>query len=164
MAAVIYGTATGFDTYVEDRGYTVPAGDTDTALIRATDYIDAKYGMRFSGTKTGGRAQERQQPRTGQTDSSGEAIDEDEIPVEVINATYEAALLELASPGVLQKSINPAGVIKRVAVEGAVEVEYANTEAHDQVIEYPIIDGILATLLSTNVDYGSGLFGRASRV
>lgn len=163
-----YGTDTDFEAYVLATGRTAAdpnSPDTvEAARVRASMWIDARYGARFSGKKTDGRDQERAQPRTGQIDAEGLEIDEDEVPIEVEYATYEATLLELASPGSLQPTVTPAKNIKKVSVEGAVSVEYANTGTSDQLPVITIIDGILAPLLDTNFDYSSGLFGTTFRI
>lgn len=162
--ANFYGTEAGFETYNEAMGYTVVAGDVNPALQRASTWIDANYGLRFPGYKTGGRSQVRAWPRTGATDAEGEAIETDEIPFEVENATYEAARQELSLPGSLQPVVNPSKTIKKVSVEGAVSVEFANTDNYDQQPVLTIIDGILAPLISSQINYSSGLFGTADRI
>lgn len=113
------------------------------------------------------RTQLRAWPRIGAVyDLGGGVVDpigNDEIPVEVAQATYEAVLQELISPGSLQPVVAPNRTIKKVKVEGAVDVEFANTDNYDQVPVLTSVEGILVPLLS-NVNYGSGLFARAYRV
>lgn len=163
--ATFYGSESNFETYAEERGYTISDGDIEPALLRASIWVDSKYGSRFIGTKTGGRDQERAWPRTGAYDAEGNELDDAEVPNEIVFATYEAARQELSSPGSLLPVVTPGKAIKKVSVEGAVSVEYANTGAADQLPSLPIVDGILSTLFSaSNVDNSLGLFGVASRV
>jgi len=159
-----YGTEAGFETYLEERGYIQPDGDVEPALVRASTWLDATYGMQYSGYKTDGRSQLRAWPRTNATDSENISIETDDIPIEVEHATYEAARQELTTPGSLQPIVNPSKTIKKVSIEGAVSVEYANTDNYDQVPLLTIIEGLLAPLLGKTVNYASGLFGVNYRV
>jgi hypothetical protein len=145
-----YGDDAGFTVWATAAGYTVPAGTVAAARQRGSLFIDGNYGARFPGTPTGGLEQEREWPRTGASDRYGNAIDAATIPTRVINASYEAALRELQSPGSLAPDITPGKVKKRVKVEGAVEVEYAvgqGTAAEQQPV-ITVIDGLLAPLLT----------------
>jgi len=142
--ATSYASEDDFDTYTEDRGYTVTVGDTEAALIRATQILDATYRREFPGSRTNGRAQALEWPRTGATDFNGDDIDEDEVPIEIIEATCELALRELASPGSTMPDLDRGGTVHRVRA-GSVEVEYgANASA---TTTFQLIDGILAPLI-----------------
>lgn len=138
--------------YATARGLTFPATPEDkaeAALRRATSYIDNIYRTRFPGQRKKFREQGLEWPRVGVVDMNGFAVSSDEIPIEVIRATCEAAVRELASPGSLTPDVTPGKVKKRVRVEGAVEVEYAvgaGDVASQQPIS-PLIDGILAALI-----------------
>lgn len=103
-----YGTVDGADSYHTARANTdwtdEPSSPPDAkvaALLRATQYIDGYYRTRFPGRKTAGRAQALEWPRINARDIDGNELADDEIPVEVVHATYEAALRELVSPGIL---------------------------------------------------------------
>lgn len=144
-----YGTDEGFTTWASELGHAVPAGTISAARQRGSLFVDGTYGPRFSGTPTGGAEQEREWPRTGAVDRYGNAIDPATVPTRVVNASYEAALRELQSPGSLAPDVTPGKVKKRVKVEGAVEVEYAvgkGTAAEQQPV-ITVIDGLLAPLL-----------------
>lgn len=171
-----YGTVEGFTAYTSARGIDVwsftvflagvaveVSNTTITAaLVRASAYIDMRYRTRFWGTKTGGRAQVLAWPRYGAYDAAGTAFDDDETPIEVEYATYEAALRELAAPGSLMPDVITGKIKKRVRVEGAVEVEYAvgSGGAASQMPVIGIIDGILAPLIGAAP---SPYFGTAIR-
>lgn len=86
------------------------AGDADAqeaALRRATMWVDGTYRARFPGTRTDGRDQLLEWPRTGASDVYGTAIPNDEIPREIVNATAEAAVREATTPGGLMPDVTP---------------------------------------------------------
>lgn len=163
----IYGTRADADAYHTARGNSGWTGENaakDAALERATDYIDGRYRWRlasgrwqsmFRGERTGGRAQDREWPRTGATDYEGNAIADDEVPVEVRNATYEAALRELQTPGSLSPDFVPSGQVVKEKV-GPIEVGYAVPQATANSLPnrpvIPAIDEILAPLLFRPAD------------
>lgn len=146
-----YGDDDGFTAYAAAAGYTVPTGTIAAARQRGSVFIDGLYGIRFTGTPTGGAAQEREWPRTGATDRYGNALPSDEVPVRVVNASYEAALLELQNPGSLSVVTSGTSLVKSERVEGVITVEYAvseNTNLMDKAAPFStLIDGILAPLL-----------------
>lgn len=138
-----------------NAGWTGADSLKESALRRATTWIDAAFGARFRGVKTGGRAQSLAWPRTGATDAAGEAIGADEIPVEIQRATFEAALREIMTPGSLAPDIVPVtttgGAVKRIRKQvGPLETETEYTEgATTGPTEpiFPVIDGLLGGLL-----------------
>ena len=146
-----YGDDDGFTAYMTANGYTVPEGSIPAARQRGSAYIDAAYGARFTGVPTGGVEQERAWPRTGAT-AFGTALASDIIPVRVVNASYEAALIEMREPGSLSAIISGTSLIKRERVDGAVEVEYAVSDKTDlATAAQPIvtaIEGMLAPLVT----------------
>jgi hypothetical protein len=149
--ADFYGTIADADAYYSARlnaGWTGEDTAKTAALIRASSWIDATYGARFGGIRTGGREQLLAWPRTNACDGSGEAINSDAVPIEVERAVYEAALRELTAPGSLSPDIIPGSIKKRVRVEGAVEIEYAAGRAKDMMPILAAVDGLLAPLLS----------------
>jgi hypothetical protein len=158
----IYGTLADANTYHTARGNTAWTG-TDAvklaALERATDYIDGRYRWllpsgrwesMFPGERTDGRAQEREWPRTDAEDYDGNAIPDDEVPVEVENATYEAALRELVTPGSLSPDFVPSGQVIKEKV-GPIEVGYASPQATANQLPnrpiIPVIDEIIAPVV-----------------
>ena len=161
-----YGSVAAADAYHTARGNTAWTGTNDVktaALVRASAYIDGRYRFRlasgrwqsmFKGTKTGGRAQELEWPRTGATDYEGSEIPSNEIPREVEQATYEAALRELVSPGSLSPDFTYSAQVTREKV-GPIEVQYAESQAsgtpNRPVI--PAIDELLGPLLFQPYDY-----------
>jgi len=99
-----YGTDSGFADYAAANGYEVPAGTVAAARLRGSVYLDGHYYQRFPGEPTGGVDQERSWPRKSATDRFGNAINPDAVPARVVSASYEAALIELRTPGFFSKT------------------------------------------------------------
>ncbi len=93
------------------------------ALWRSIGLNLASVGRRATGF-----AQERAWPRTGAITQWGEAIGEADIPAAIVNASYEAAFLELTSPGSLSPVVTGSSQVKREKV-GSLEVEYAGSSS-----------------------------------
>jgi hypothetical protein len=74
---------------------------TEIAARQRGSLVIDRYEPRFNGHRIGGYAQERAWPRTGASTYYGEAIPPTEVPVPIINASYEAAFLELTNPSSL---------------------------------------------------------------
>lgn len=128
-----YGTDQSFRDYAEATGYVIPDGTTDPQIAAARQrgsLVIDRYEPKFSGRRTGGYAQERAWPRTGATTYYGEAIPSNETPVAIINASYEAAFLELTNPGSLSPVVTGTQTVKREKI-GQLEVEYATTSSTD---------------------------------
>lgn len=127
------------------------AGDPKGALIRASAWIDAAFGPKFTGAKVKGRAQGLAWPRSGATDAAGDAVAADAVPVEVRKATAEAALRELAAAGSLAPDVaaGPAVKRERKKLSGMEkEIEYAVADgARPPAPWFPAIAGILAPLI-----------------
>ncbi|SDT52679.1 DnaT-like ssDNA-binding protein [Pseudomonas prosekii] len=167
-----YGTVAEADAYHQARANVGWTGDDvakQAALIRASVYIDGKYQAQstcgrweslFSGTKTGGRAQPLQWPRTGATDNEGHAIPPNEVPIEIEQATYESALREIAVPGSLSPDYVASGAIKRQKVD-VLEIEYQTASTGSGVPTRPVItvvDELVAPLLGCKTACGIAVF------
>jgi hypothetical protein len=154
-----YANRSMASTYVIDRALTFSGTNEalDAALIRGTEAIDGMFGARFPGWRTFLREQLTAWPRTDAYDSEDNLIDTDEIPVEVINASIEAAVRELATPGSMQPDLARGGAIKRVKA-GSVEVEYA--DAADVTTTWSKIEQMLAPILGATVFAGSARTAR----
>ncbi len=138
-----YITETDLSNYADDRSITLAAGDAEGASIRGTQFIET-YRPRFVGYRTHGRDQGLEWPRTGVLDAQYFPINGNEIPIEIKQATCEAAIRELENPGSMLADLERGGAIKLLKA-GSVEIEYgANAAA---VTTYRIIDGILSGLL-----------------
>lgn len=163
--ASFYGSAMGFITYCSERGYAAPTDvlEIEAKLIIASEWIDAIYRSNFPGIKTDGREQEREWPRRGAYDIYYYDIPVDEVPREVIFATYEAALREFDSPGALSKDYTPSKY-KSAAVSGAVSVTYATFDnVREAQTKFAKVAEWIAPILITNAD-SSNLVGSAFRI
>jgi hypothetical protein len=160
-----YGTVAGFRTYFTARGTDVSAYSDDAAVLAAltvaSSWLDARYRDGFPGWKVGLRPQILEWPRVGGLDIYGYSIDQSAPPLEVQNATYEAALRQLQSPGSLSKDFTP-NKYEQARVEGAVNVKYVQyTAASDVQTQLAIVDQILAPILTGGVS--NSLSGCVSR-
>jgi len=152
-----YASEDDFGTYCDDRGITPASGDAESALIRATQWIDDTYRSRFPGTRVNGRDQALEWPRAAAYDASGFLIDEDEVPTEIVKATCEAALRELTEAGSLAPDLDRGGQIKEWQA-GSVRIVYGANASAETVFQ--AIDGILSGILTGS---SSGLFATAVR-
>lgn len=168
-----YGTVGEADAYHAVRANTAWTGDEvvkQAALIRASAYIDGKYQSQtscgrwesmFTGSKSGGRAQTLQWPRKNAFDSDGEAIPDTEVPVEIRNATYEAALREIVTPGSLSPDYIASTAIKRQKVD-VLEIEYQAPAAVDGSVPtrpiVTVVDELVAPLLRNTRLCGVAVF------
>ena len=161
----IYGTLAASNTYHADRG-NVAWGDAESddllnaALLRASEWIDARYSSRFEGWKTGRRSQVRSWPRSAAYDVEGEPIPSDEIPDEIERATYEAALRELITPGSLSPDVTPGQRVRSTSeavgpLKEATEYVVAGDAIDAQRPVLTIVEGILAPLIraKSNVSF-----------
>lgn len=149
---MIYGSVADFRDYHSSRGRDLLATWDDTyleaALLVASEWIDNRYGDSFAGYPTGGYTQPRQFPRTSSMTNTYPVyvFGNFEIPVEVVNATYEAALREATEKGCLTKDYTPSEY-KSVSVDGAVAVEYAMISDNGMLqLQIPIVERILSPL------------------
>lgn len=148
-----YGTVEDFADYIEARGGDIPTDDTDemeAALLVASEWIDGVYGPSFSGFKTGGFPQEREWPRQAAYTNTYPQYNflTDEIPDRLKNATYQAAIRQLNSPGCLLVDYTP-NKYKSVSVDGAISVDYVDfIQSSDIQIQISAIDQLLAPLLN----------------
>ncbi|TEB83700.1 DnaT-like ssDNA-binding protein [Pseudomonas aeruginosa] len=152
-----YGTVAGADAYHQARGNAAWAAaaeaDKEAALARASAYIDGLGTQQpvsgcvlvFPGKKAGGRAQALQWPRAGAVDRDGGPIPADEVPREVEQATYEAALRELLKPGSLNPDYVATTAVKRAKV-GPLETEFFGPTDGDEQPNKPFV-GIINDLL-----------------
>ncbi len=118
-------------TYAADRGTTVadePA--TEQALVRASDYVTFNYIVRFMAGY----------------DEASENVDA---------ATYEAALLELATPGFFSKTFTPAEQKVLTEVKGIKWTLIGNASGVDAAA--PVSTKIEA-MLRPYLDRGAGVF------
>lgn len=140
-----YGSVGEADTYHSDFGNTdwaaAVTADKESAMRRAAVALDGKYRNRWPGTRTNGRSQARDWPRTDAVDSDGEEIDSASIPTEVKYAQYEMALAELTEPGVLSPRLSRSEVVRSEKV-GPISTEYAVSDNVSTFDAYPTLASV----------------------
>lgn len=160
-----YATAEQVAAYATARGLTfIPDAMGDAAILRATTWLDGAYQARFPGVRTHGRQQGLQWPRKHASDAEGGAIAPDEVPTEIIAASCEAAIREMAAPGALSPIVTPGKIMSAASVTGAVSVQYkagGGVDGQRQVLT--AIDDILAPLIGPRPNPASAIVGEASR-
>lgn len=161
-----YVTLAECSAYHEEMGNTAwasavasPDSARITAIIRACRAIDRLYGKKFTGYPKNYGTQAMQWPRSAAVvvmdnagsvsteyglSSFGTPVADTLIPAEVKQACYEAALVELASPGDMTPSLDRGGKISSVSA-GAVSVTFEDG-ATPMTIR-TAIEGILRPLL-----------------
>lgn len=142
-----YVTVSELETYASERGVTLNAsteGDKEVLLIKAMDYIGAKYGDRFKGTKVS-RTQPLHWPRAG-VYIDGYLQPSNEIPRNLEYGQLAAAVEADSGTDLLP---NPTAPIKRERVEGAVEVEYFNPGKVMPVSAFASADALLNVLATS---------------
>lgn len=159
----MYGSYAGFIAYHTERGRDVAdyeASQVNPALLVSSEWLDNTYRATLPGHKTGGAAQVAEWPRTGVVDCYGYAVSSATVPDAIERATYEVALRVLKDREVLSPDVAP-NKYKRVSIEGAVSVDYADTSGGLQT-QMPIVGQILSGLLWQNART-SVVSGRVSR-
>lgn len=156
--ADFYGTVAGFKAYWTARGDAVALatadGDILIALLIASEWLDAAFRSQFAGLKSGGRAQIREWPRSAVTDIYGYSVASDVPPREIENATYEATLRQLKTPGIFFRDYSPSKY-RNVSITGALSVEFAVGSAFEFQTQMPAIAAILVPILTSNASFSS---------
>jgi hypothetical protein len=165
-----YGTDEQFTQWMSDNGYALPEGAPSVAVLRqrGSVYIDGLYsgvagshtGVRFMGTPTEGYLQERAWPRTGVI-VGGQAVPSDVIPLAVIQASFEAAIVEANEPGSLSVTTSASQRVTRERVEGAVDIQYADPGSDVALDATPVLTavcGLLKPFLISDVKVSLGLW------
>ena len=152
------------DAYAAARGLTFPISPTapaEQALRRATEWIDGAYRTRFPGFRKQLRVQALEWPRRGAYDIHGYPIGENELPRELKAATIEAAVRELASPGVLTPDVTP-GKLKSSVTVDSISVTYAlgTGGVQEQRLVMTVVEQIMSALLCSSP---SPMFGSTER-
>jgi hypothetical protein len=168
---MFYGNAADFLDYHTSRGRDIPGTwDNDyieSALLVASEWLDAQYANSWIGTPTAGFEQVRQWPRTDATITKAPeyTFPDNAIPERVINATYEAAFRQATNQGSLTVDFSPLKY-KSARVEGAVAVEYnllLNNSTESQ-IQITTVQNLMSPLLTSGAVNHASFSGEAVRV
>ncbi len=158
-----YASSDDLDTYCGNNGVTLASSDGDTidaSLIRASAALDGSYRMVYPGYRTLGRQQGLEWPRTAAYDYEGLVIGTNEVPREIIAATCEMAIHEVAVPGSMAPDLAAGGFIRALRA-GSVSIEYTGAGYEAQPI-ITTINHILSSLIgSTSSLAFSGTTSRA---
>lgn len=151
-----YGSAEGYRLYEKARGRNVPEAledaDIESALLVASEWLDDLYREEFIGYKKDSKTQVREWPREDAQVCYFPyfAYEDDEIPVEVIDSTYEACRRDLEKPGCLAQDYQPQ-LYGSVAVEGAVSVTYKNEAGAEYVqLQIPAVERRIKRVLTNS--------------
>lgn len=145
-----YASVAIADSYFNSRGVSnwFGANGQTSALIRSTDYIELKYSSRFLGQKATGD-QSLSFPRI----NSG-IWDSNEIPINLIWACCEYALIALTSDLLLTSQLNSNGLLtyKKREKVGPIETEFALPgigigSKVENFKAYPKADLLMSTLI-----------------
>ncbi len=148
-----YASLEEADTYHSLRGNSLWTGEDsvkEAALIRATSSIDGMYARYWPGTRAT-KEQALDWPRVDAYDRDGYL--ETGLPRQVVNATIEAALIELQTPGTLTSELDRGGAIKREKV-GPIETEYMDSS--NSRTKYPAIENYLFRFIKSYVSVRRG--------
>lgn len=167
---MFYGNVDDFKEYFTLRGKVVPEdwdnSKIESALLVSSEWLDHQFENSWIGYKIDFN-QERSWPRQSAVVQSFpyHVYKTDEIPEQVIKATYEAAFRELTKQGSLQVDFTP-NKYKYVSVEGAISVQYNSfSYASDVQTEIPVIEDLMSILTdSTKSGAFSSVSGKVSRV
>ena len=168
---MFYGNATDFEKYLTDRGREFSAQwsdeDIEAALLVVSEWLDSQYDDIWIGYKVT-FDQERAWPRQSAMVLSypSYTYKTNEIPQQVIYATYEAAQRELNNKGCLSPDYQPTPY-NSVSIYNAVTVEYSTTvsSAGDIMTQIPAIQNLMSSLIDPQKSSGgNGLCGKAVRV
>ena len=142
VQAAAYHTARGNSTWTGTDAL------KEAALIRATQWLDGRYGPRWPGIRWKLRLQALDWPRVYVQDRDGSLVDGITVPVEVINATCEAALRELVSPGSLSPDVTPGTAKVLTEVKGIKWTPLrASAGVNDMTLTITAVDRALAPLI-----------------
>lgn len=161
-AADSYATTAQADVYADNVGASswdaLAQAEKEAALRRATSWLDATYGQLFGGVRANGGGQSLEWPRVGAQHRAGHVIASDVIPVEVLSACSQAAILEGQAPGQLAASAASAGTQEDRIKIGPIEVELSDSDRNAAFQKFrgpPSVELLLAGLISAAGSAGS---------
>jgi len=164
-----YATIETINAYAVKHGASFPITGSDgpstaaaiaaaeAAARRATAWLDGEYGARFIG-EPASASQALEWPRKDAW-YRGDELPDNTIPQKIVEATAEAAIRELAEPGIMSPDLDRGGRVKSESVDGAIAITYMDGAPAETT--FTAIDGKLRGLIR---EAARGLtFGRAVR-
>lgn len=127
------------------------------ALRQATTFLDYRYGNRWHGLRATSE-QSLDWPRSWASDSAGNDIASDEIPVRLARACAVAALLHVRGETLLPTTETSADIDSESNTVGAVSRSVTYRGGKPSQTKFPIVDRILA---SAGLIGGGGGWGSA---
>lgn len=136
-----YADEADADAYQTNRGRTLWVDATtevaDAALVRATDYIEGRWSLLFVGAPLGD-VQELGWPRSGaRYVKTGNPFPEDEVPVDILNATILYAD-QIIGDGSDLETMTELSVNPTVSEDGQVKMKKEKVDVLEEVTEYGI--------------------------
>lgn len=132
--------------------------DKDAAIRRATVWVSQHFN--WKGQPVQGRNQALAWPRYWASDRYGWPVDTTSVPQEVIDATCEAALRELTTPGTLTPDVTLTARVRSERV-GPIATEYAVLPASADA-ERPVVT-LISDILRGLLRGGNAYSGRVGR-
>ena len=146
------------DTYFAERGrldgWPTDDAGKEYALIKATDYIEMKYGYVFIGYKNSSK-QALSWPRKDAVTNNGTVYASNEIPLKLKRACCEYAINAYAQDLMPQPEVDSSGYVAFVTKEkvGPIETRFAESSANNYLsggyIQYPTADRYMNDLILT---------------
>lgn len=136
-----YADEADADAFQTDRGRVAWLDATtevaDAALVRATDYIEGRFGLQFVGAPLGD-VQELSWPRSGaRYVKTGNPFPEDEVPVDILNATILYAD-QVIGDGSDLETMTELSVIPTVSPDGQVKMKKEKVDVLEEQTEYAV--------------------------
>ena len=147
-SANTYGSVAEFKAYHALRGNTIAAGtgDIEKALVRATDYIENRFGQRFKSSRCFLNQDTAQSTLTFSTNPS----DGDTITIGTVTYTLQAALVDAANNVLIGANAYATmlNLVNAVNVSGEAGVDYGtatvvNPDVSMSVLQFTGVQGLV---------------------
>lgn len=137
-----YADEADADAYQTNRGRQAWLDATtevaDAALVRATDYIEGRFGLQFIGSPLGD-VQTLAWPRQGAVYvRTGNAFPQDEVPVDIVNATILYANQIIGPDGDDLELMTELSVTPTVSADGQIKMKKEKVDVLEEVTEYAV--------------------------
>jgi len=145
------------DTYIANHGNSTDwSGATsdqkDEALRLATQWLDLTYGQRWKGIRSNSD-QALDWPRSGVSDRDGRAIDTDELPQKLLDATAEMALRHITeTDGIMPDEADAAPVKQEKIKVGEIEESVTYAAPKPQAKRFTIVTRLIADLIELGTE------------